>query len=125
MLLEECVGAFPRLDPHTTHLVLKSLPAEHSLLEDRFQLIVALELLLSGVLLVVLHIVGKVYSDAYAVHRAPDEVEALIHILFKEVLIQGRDVMQLDLRLARDGCFACFLVDCWFTNERSFLVKDE
>ena len=81
LLFEQAVGTLPRLDPHAVHLVLEGLPAENSLFEDLLQRLVALQLLLAGVLLVLLHVVVQVDLDVSAVHRSPDVVKALIDVL--------------------------------------------
>jgi len=89
LLLEQTVSAFPCFNAHATQLVLEGFPAEHSLFENTFKRLISFQFLLPRVLLIILHVMVQVYSNARAVHRAPDVIKSLIDILFEDVLIKS------------------------------------
>jgi hypothetical protein len=84
------VSSFPGFDAEAMHLVFESFPTEDSLFKYALQNCVSLQLLVSWVLFVVLHIVMEVYFDAGAMHCLPDVIKAKIDALFQHRSIDGR-----------------------------------
>ena len=125
LIFEATVSTFPSLDPWPIHLVFEGLPAEHSLLEDLLQNLVAFEFLLTGVLLIILHVVVQVDPDAGTVHSFPDVLEAEINDIFKLFLFDGGQVMELHLCLLLVLHGELVLVSDRFLSNGALLVEDE